>query len=387
MLQPCGVVPPNQDFATDAGEPELDADLRAPIERVLRALATISDARAAVVRTVLDDGSEMDLIAASGASSSARNRILRADADCGVCGSALQSGAIRVAAEACACARELSCGGGADHRVVAVALRHKEKACGVLSLFLDRPGAAEALSPGLMQLLPALGDLIGTAMENTRRTEVHVRSSVMQERHMLANEVHDSLAQNLASIRMRTSLLRHSAATRQEGWAVRRLQEIDRSVAQAQARVREIITQFRARMEAPRLLPALQCAVEELRAASGVPIELDCSVREPRLSPYEEAQVFYIAREALTNALKHSGASRVRVALAERSGGYELRVEDDGVGLEGRSPADHGHFGLSIMRERAQRIGATIELQRCERGGTRVLLTLPLHPSVSEALG
>jgi nitrate/nitrite-specific signal transduction histidine kinase len=335
------------------------------------------------VRTVLDDGSSMDLIAASGAGAKARARIAHTGADCGVCAVALRTGQIQASTDACACVRELA-GSDGGHQVVAVALRHNEQPCGVLSLFLDGPAAAAQLPPAVLQLLPALGDVIGTAVENTRQTEFHVHSSVMQERHMLANEVHDSLAQNLTSIRMRTSLLRDAVASQDQRRAAQYLEEIDESLAVAQARVREIITEFRAQMDAPRLLPALEFAIEELRGASGVEIELDCQVREPRLSPYEEVQVFYIAREALTNALKHSQASRVRVVLSERAGSYELRVEDNGVGLDSGKAADHGHFGLNIMRERAQRVGGTIELQRGERGGTCVRLTFPSCASLAE---
>lgn len=386
MLQRCGTRLPHEDPAPDPDGHTLNADLHAPIERLLRTLASLSAAHAATVRTVLNDGGAMDLVAASGAGTAARTRIARTAADCGACGVALRTGKVQVAAEACACARELSGGAGSDHRVVAVALRHNEQPCGVLSLFLDK-GAPADLAPAVLELLPALGDVIGTAMENTRRTDVHVHSSVMQERHMLANEVHDSLAQNLTSIRMRTSLLRDAVASEDRGRASQYLEEIDESLALAQSRVREIITQFRAQMDAPRLLPALEFAIEELRGASGIEIELDCQVREPRLSPYEEVQVFYIAREALTNALKHSQASRVRIVLSERAGSYELQVEDNGVGLDSGRASDHGHFGLSIMRERAQRIGGIIELQRCERGGTRMRLTFPSSPSVGEVAG
>ncbi|SPJ17409.1 putative GAF sensor signal transduction histidine kinase [Burkholderiales bacterium] len=387
MLQRCGSARPHEGSAEDAGAYTLAADMNAPIDHLLQVLAGMTEARAATVRTISDDGSPMDLVAASGASTSAQTRIARADADCGVCAVALRGDGVQVSTERCACVRELDADAGADHQVVAVALRHKEQALGVLSLFLERPGAALDLPARFPDLLSALGDVIGSAIANTRQADNDVHSSVMQERHMLANEVHDSLAQNLTSIRMRTALLRRAFATRDEERATQYLEEIDEALAGAQSRVREIITQFRAQMDAPRLLPALEFAIEELRAASEVKIELECRVPEPRLSPYEEVQIFYIAREALTNALKHSQARHVRLVLDEHAGWYELRVEDDGVGLDSAKTADHGHFGLNIMRERAQRIGGVIELQRCEKGGTRVRLNFPSRTLVGEAGG
>ena len=379
MLQRCGPISPQEDCADDSDTRALDADLQESIEGLVRALTRMSAARAITVRTVAQVGSPMELVAASGASEQQCAKIACADADCGVCAVALRTGQVQTAEDSCDCVRELTQHDRSGQQVVAVALRHKEKAFGVLSLFLERGEGATQLPAGFLDLLPALGDLVGTAMENSRRAGADVHSRVMQERHLLANEVHDSLAQHLTSIRMRTSLLRSAVATRDEDRATQYLEEIDESLAVAQSRVRQIITQFRAQMDAPRLLPALEYAIEELRSASGVQIELECRMREPRLSAYEEVQVFYIAREALTNALKHSQADRVRLALEENSGRYELLVEDNGVGFDDGRAADHGHFGINIMRERAQRIGADIELQRREQGGTRVRLTLPVR--------
>ena len=384
MLQRCGPTLPHEDGAEELDTRRLETDLRSPIEQLLRALAHMSTARAATIRTVAQTGAPMDLVAACGLDAAVKSRIARVDPECGVCATAFHDGAMRTASNSCECVRELTGDAAGAHQVVAVALRHKEQPCGVLSLFLDGSDAAAQLPEGLLELLPALGDLVGTAMENTRQADADVLSSVMQERHLLANEVHDSLAQHLTSIRMRTSLLRNAVATRDENRAAQYLEEIDESLAVAQSRVRQIITDFRAQMDAARLLPALEYAIEELRSASGVPIELDCRVREPVLSAYEEVQVFYIAREALTNALKHSQANRVRVRLDERSGRYELLVEDNGVGLDGERAADQGHFGLNIMRERAKRIGAVIELHRREAGGTCVQLTLPARSARRE---
>jgi nitrate/nitrite-specific signal transduction histidine kinase len=323
MLQRCGELPPHEDPDDDRSEADrLSGELNAPVERLLKAVAVLGGARAAAMRQ----------------------------------------------------------------------RRFDDDSTHLLSFFLDgADGGAElppelsGLPPELSEVLSALGEVVGTAIESTRRADLNVYASVMQERHLLANEVHDSLAQNLTSIRMRTSLLRDAVRRQQSERAAQYLEEIDESLAVAQSRVREIITQFRAQMDAPRLIPALEYAVDELRAASGIEIDLVNQLRETKLSAYEEVQVFYIAREALTNALKHANPSCVRVVLAQSPAGFELLVEDDGVGLDSGKASDHGHFGLNIMRERAQRLGGRIELERCSRGGTRVRLSFPLRSSVEEA--
>lgn len=385
MLQCCGDPTPPDDSNDEWPDADrLSGELSVPVERLLKAVAALGRARAAAVRRRKFDDDSMHLIAASGIQPDARSRIAQTEANCGVCAESLRDGAVHVSAETCACTAEvdgLQTGGG---KVVAIALKYRDRPCGVVSLFLDRVGEGE-LPPDLSELLSALGEVVGTAIESTRRADLNVYASVMQERHLLANEVHDSLAQNLTSIRMRTSLLRDAVKRQHEERASQYLEEIDESLAVAQSRVREIITQFRAQMDAPRLVPALEYAIDELRTASGIEIELVNRLREPRLSPYEEVQVFYIAREALTNALKHASPSCVRVVLAQGGSGFELLVEDDGVGLDAGRSSDHGHFGLNIMRERAQRLGGRIELERCSRGGTRVRLSFPLRAAEGEA--
>jgi len=360
--------------------------LNAPVERLLKAVAAIGGARAAAVRRRKFDDDTIHLIAASGIGAGAQSRIAEREASCGVCGESLRDGGIHASPDPCACTRELEREGMADHGVVAIALKYKEQPCGVLNLYPAGADGGHELSPELSEFLAALGEVIGTAIESSRRADLNVYAGVMRERHLLANEVHDSLAQNLTSIRMRTSLLRDAVSRQQTERAAHYLEEIDESLAVAQSRVREIITQFRAQMDAPRLVPALEFAIDELSTASGVTIELVNRLAESKLSPYEEVQVFYIAREALTNALKHASASCIRVMLAQDARGFELLVEDDGVGMDdGGKATDHGHFGLNIMRERAQHLRGRIELERCSRGGTRVRLTFTPSGAVNEA--
>jgi len=386
MLQRCGPILPLEESAKEGSFRTMDTDLQASVARLLRALAQMSSARAVTLRSIAQAGSPMDLVAVSGVNTQACARIARAQPDCGVCASALRTGTMQSDDTACGCVRELDADSCATRQVVAVALKHKDRPCGVLSLFFEDADAAGQLPAGFLELLPPLAEMVGAAMENGVGAGSDLYTSVMRERNLLANEVHDSLAQHLTSIRMRTSLLRGAVAAQEQERAAQYLKEIDESLAVAQSRVRQIITDFRAPMDAPRLLPALQYAVEQLHGASGVPIELVCQVGEPRLSPYEEMQLFYIAREALTNALKHSQAGCVRLALDEQPGAYELLVEDDGVGFDDTRAAEHGHFGLHIMRERAERIGAIFEVQRREHGGTRVRLRLPAHTDSGEAL-
>jgi two-component system nitrate/nitrite sensor histidine kinase NarX len=103
-------------------------------------------------------------------------------------------------------------------------------------------------------------------------------------------------------------------------------------------------------------------------------------VADLRLSPEQEVQVYRIVQEALANVVKHAGARSARVVIERRARRLHVSVEDDGRGgvrRSANSPAPGGHYGLDIMRERAQRIGGELRIHSVPSKGTRVRLTMP----------
>jgi nitrate/nitrite-specific signal transduction histidine kinase len=327
----------------------------------------------------------MQLFAADRITLEQQERMAVVQGRCGVCCDAVRQGAVQIAEQACHCVGEILDRQGRPRLVVAVPLRSRGEISGVLSLFMETGAKESGLPSTVMDLLPALGDVLGLALENALLSEADFRAGLMLQRQLIANEVHDSLAQNLASVRMRTALLRDAVSKQDAARTAVYLAEIDESLALAQSRVREIITDFRSQMGATQLVPALENAIDELRAASGIQIDFDNGAHEPRLSAFEQVQVFYIAREALTNALKHAKAGCVRVALAEVGENIELEVEDDGVGLDRAKTNGSGHFGLDIMRERASRLGGVVAFEKGSGGGTRVRLRFPSRMVSGEA--
>jgi signal transduction histidine kinase len=125
------------------------------------------------------------------------------------------------------------------------------------------------------------------------------------------------------------------------------------------------------------LVDALRALADEVRARSSAPPAI--TVRGPATEPPPAVALglYHIAREALTNAVRHARASRVAVEVARRGGRVRLRVADDGVGFDpSRAPADR--FGLVGMRERARLLGATLRIGRGADGrGTTVTVSVP----------
>ena len=117
--------------------------------------------------------------------------------------------------------------------------------------------------------------------------------------------------------------------------------------------------------------------VERFEKQTGIAVYFQNEVKEPILSPAVEVQVLHIVQEALSNIRKHSQANNVRVLIrSDDNGNYYVLVEDDGKGIQ-KHDEDAGpgeHVGLSIMKERAERISGTFSIETEPGEGTRVEL-------------
>jgi two-component system nitrate/nitrite sensor histidine kinase NarX len=271
-------------------------------------------------------------------------------------------------------------------------LEFKGNALGVYTLFLDTD---REIPSDMSQLLHVTGALLGMALENTRLTRENLRASLTNERQMMANEIHDSLAQTLHFIKMRISALEDAIRQKDEARPARYVAEIGEAVGTAYSSLRQLLTHFRNRMDPQGLLHALQETAAKFHAQTGIVLDFANRAGHPdlNLAPDQEVQVFHIVQEALTNIGKHSRARHARLTLDRHNGRYEITVEDDGAGLHGRPPGDAGSplesgnidsFGINIMRERAKHLGGTVEIESLAGRGTRVRLHFPVTDIRSE---
>ncbi len=246
---------------------------------------------------------------------------------------------------------------------------------GVIGAFYltEREGRAEftAEDEELIQLLAAHAAI---AITNARLHERSRELSILSERNRLALELHDVVSQKLFSLVLNaeaagTLLDRDAPAARAQ---VTRLQELAR---EALDELRSLIFELRPPdLESDGLCGALRKHVEVLRRLQPTEIELEGDL-EVEADPGRDQEVFRIAQEALQNALRHAQASRVVVRLHGEDGRLLLEVEDDGVGFDAEAPEVRSRrLGLTSMEERAQRIGATLELRSAAGTGTTVHL-------------
>lgn len=202
---------------------------------------------------------------------------------------------------------------------------------------------------------------------------------------MLAHELHDSLAQTLASLRFRVSTLQKTLSPEdahsdtQNTDAQKEAAQIKVGLDEANFELRELLAHFRIRMDERGLIPATEGLVERFKNESHCQIFFQNECPELKLPPVLEVHILHIIQEALANIRKHSHANYVRILMSgDELLGFHLLIEDDGMGIgsDVNNAMPGEHVGLTIMRERAQRIGAELSIESDPGEGTRIELRL-----------
>jgi two-component system nitrate/nitrite sensor histidine kinase NarX len=260
---------------------------------------------------------------------------------------------------------------------VRVPLEYQDKLLGVYDIFVPKPGISGR--EDILELLSTIGSHLGMAVAKQRSDAEARRLSIIEERNNLAHELHDSLAQTLASLRFQVGMLAETLEQSEEVKGARsELERLRNGLDEAHIELRGLLNSFRAPLDRRGLIPALEKLVNGFRQETGIATFMQRDCRHPiQMNANEEMQMLRIVQEALANIRKHARAHTVRVLLRCREPGqYMLLVEDDGLGLEGsvRDGNPGEHIGLSIMEERARRLGAELRIESEPGEGTRVEL-------------
>ena len=351
-------------------------DLEELLTRFLHTLKNAVDARAGMVRMLTSDGN-MQLIASSGLDQEVIKREQLISVERCLCGKAAQRGEVYALDDLQGCGQFVGRPFFDDKKVemIAVPLRYRGKILGVYNLFTEQHGLVER--EDVKNLLTSLGHHLGMAIEKARLDEEANLLSIMEERTRLANELHDSLAQSLASLKFQVRVLDELLHSGDESALWQELELIENSLDEAYTELRELIAHFRAPVDKRGLVPAVEQAVERFRRDSGTSAFLQLEWDEANLPAEVDVQVLRIIQEALANIRKHSEANAVRVLMrAGKDGHYMVLIEDDGIGIQDRE-IDGGpgeHLGLKILQERSARIGGDLKIESEAGEGTRVIL-------------
>ncbi|WP_347244751.1 PAS domain-containing protein [Thermogutta sp.] len=214
-----------------------------------------------------------------------------------------------------------------------------------------------------------------------RRTEKRLLNEVweLQERQneAIAYEIHDGFIQQATGALMSLETYRHLRSTapqEAESFLDRAMHLIRNAIAEARRLIRGLRPDL---LEEGGLIPALQSFFQEIRARHNVEIEFHNQTQFIQLAAPVETHIFRIIQEAVLNAVRHSGSSRVAVSLRQQNSTLEIEVRDWGTGFDvERIPA--GHFGLHSIRDRAKLLGGWAEITSQRQRGTTVRVTVPL---------
>lgn len=263
------------------------------------------------------------------------------------------------------------------HQHLTLPLSDAEQQYGVLILEIPTGLHPEAWQ---VQLLEALSRHIGVAIAAEQRVEQSRRLALLEERAVIARELHDSLAQSLAFMKIQVSRMKTAMRNGQPSDAVDSIiEELRDGLNGAYRQLRELLSSFRLKMENEPLAKVLARTAEEFAERGQLRIDLHINMASCTFSPNEEIHVLHIVREALSNVLHHANAKTASITLqCTAIGEVHVMVEDDGGGIV--KPADVHHYGMTIMEERARALRGALQYEsRPEGSGTRVLLTFTPH--------
>ena len=282
-------------------------DLHELLVRFLPPVVNLAGAVAGAVRVLDDAGQRMHLVASQGLPAPVLEAERAVEGDCGACGSALQARRPAWGHDLSACARR-SAGayfGSGCRRILAVPLSHRGRLLGIYNLFY---GDTSEPSAQVLALLESVGALLGLALENARLERANLSAALADERQAIAADVHDSIGQSLAYVKMRLPLLQDAIRGCDQASADGYFDDVRGAVREAHANLRSLLTHMRTPMPPQGLARALAASAEAFRARGGTTLEMVHMLCELELTPAQEEQVYRIVQEALVNIARHARA-------------------------------------------------------------------------------
>jgi len=263
--------------------------------------------------------------------------------------------------------------------VVSIPLTSRERTLGILTLYAARP---HAFSDTDHNLLTLVGRHIGVAVENAQLSARMRELAVVEERGLIAQEIHDGIAQSLAYLNLETTKL-HQLLEGDPRQAMAELGHIRQVIKETCEEVRALLIDFRMKFrEDEGLADVLSRCLDEFGQRTAIRTQLLMSGDPAALPAPIQVPVFRIIQEALSNVRKHAQARTVVVELHAALSVLEVTVRDDGQGFDPAASVERGatNMGLGIMRERVALLGGSLQIESRPGRGTILHLTLPHSP-------
>ncbi|MFU8785496.1 ATP-binding protein, partial [Aliidiomarina sp.] len=242
----------------------------------------------------------------------------------------------------------------------------------------------ESMHEWQQKLMKSVSDQLALALSLKAEEDQARRLAMVNERTVIARELHDSLAQALSYLKIQVTRLNKAIAIERQDIIADVSNELKQGLDSAYRQLRELLTTFRLKVDGDGLLNALEETVLQLQKQTSLLINLDYRIADIPLEPHEEIHLLQMIREATQNAMHHSEGKNVTIRITQvDTAEVQLAVEDDGIGIP-EDPQKLNHYGLAIIRERARHLGGEVTIRRRETGGTGVYFTFIPHYLMSE---
>jgi len=352
------------------------------LQEFLETLTSVVKAKAATVR-LLDKEKQMRLVASIGLSDEI---IAKEDTlplpDC-LCGQAINDTNQMINTNVKKCGFIVGSKFFEDEEnieMLAIPLQYRDKTLGIYNLFVHRE--EQDFLEGEHELLVSIGQHLGMAIEQAG-VEQDVRTlSIIEERTRMAHELHDSLAQTLATLRIKVRLFddsMHQVVKIDDNEIWNELNDLEEIIDTAYSELRSLITHFRAPIDGKGIVRTIERMSERFEQETDVEVFFYHNWELKDLDRDTEIEIIRIVQEALANVKKHAQADNVRILMISTEDGHcSVLVEDDGIGIDEskfkRENFSENHIGLSVMRERAARINGEIQYEDDNGEGTLIQL-------------
>jgi len=255
--------------------------------------------------------------------------------------------------------------------LITIPVALQNKLMGEIDIFFKKETALDLEEKSL---LITLANHLAGALEAQKIKSLEKEATISEERSFLARELHDSIAQSLAFLKLQVGLLKDAISGSGNSDPQRILDELDLGLKESYGDVRELLLHFRTRTNIEDIEPALKSTLQKFEHQSGISTKLEMIGDGLPLMPDIQIQVMHILQEALSNVRKHAQAKNVKI-IVNQVPNWTFEVVDDGKGFVS-SQQDSTHVGMSIMQERAYKINAKIVVDSIPDVGTRVLVEL-----------
>ena len=257
--------------------------------------------------------------------------------------------------------------------MISVPVKLQKKLLGEIDLFYRNE---VHLTIEELELVDTFASHLASSVEGMRALALDREAAIAGERTMLARELHDSIAQSLAFLKIQTGMLRASISKNDHLKIDHAMDELDNGLKESIADVRELLLHFRTRTNYDDIDTAIQETLQKFQHQTGIAVARKITGEGLPLAQDVQIHVLHVLQESLSNIRKHAKARNVSIEI-EKGDTWRFLVRDDGVGFDDEIERSHLQVGLNIMRERAAQIYAEVAVSSQAGVGTTVTLLVP----------